>query len=285
MNIPLRIALLGTLSLLTGMLFAEEPATSLEAARPLVNRVVAAGTLVGTDLGSKRYQLGNVSDLVIDLQRGRVALLIFVNNDLPVDKPERTALPMSAVSFDGKAWQLKSRVNDQQIAAAKRFAYESTGLAFHRESVRQLRLAFGIDSDGGEPEAELDSRDKLALWSDVRESKLLDVNGAVAGNIEDLGIAPESGEILYAAIDMGQAGVERKFLYPVPLSAFVVTDASKPWRIELPQLELRDMDSFARDQWPTEVSRGWVEYVHVRYGNSERSGVQSKLKATSQRNE
>lgn len=157
MNTRIRVAVLGTLSVIAGTLLAEEP-TKLSQTQPKIERVVPAGSLIGSELNSKEHHLGTVSDYVIDLTTGHIALILVTNNDTPVDAPERTALPSAKVSFDGKAWQLTPDVSDLQV-------------------------------------------------------------------------------------------------------------------------ELQGMETFSRDKWSTEVSRGWVEYVHVRYGNSALSGVQTKFKA------
>ncbi|HUG66527.1 MAG TPA: hypothetical protein VMM76_02170 [Pirellulaceae bacterium] len=280
MNTQIRVAVLGILSVIAGTLLAEEPTTLPKTTQPKIERVVPAGSLIGSELSSKEHHLGTVSDYVIDLTTGHIALILVTNNDTPVDAPEQTALPSAKVSFDGKEWQLKSKLSETQLAAAKRFAHEGTGKTFHREGVRQLYLALGSEPYWAVTEKERYApRDQMALWSELRAIKLLDSHGAVAGAIEDIGIAPDHGQIAYAAVDVGQAGVARKSLYAVPLAAFVVPDVKAPWQIELTQVELQNMETFPRDKWPTEVSRGWVEYVHVRYGNSALSGVQTKLKA------
>jgi hypothetical protein len=35
-----------------------------------------------------------------------------------------------------------------------------------------------------------------------------------------------------------------------------------------------------KGEWPEEISRAWVEYVHVRYGRSPLGGVQRERRAT-----
>ncbi len=285
MNIRIRAALLGTLSLIVGTLFAEEP-TATPTIPPKIERVVGADSLIGSELKSETHHLGVVSDYVIDLATGHIALILVVNNDTPVDIPERMALAPSNLSFDGTYWRLADNVSDEQLATAKRISHEAADRISHRKAIRELYLALGCElywNTAAERQEPLG--DELSLWSELRQTKLVDSDGTVAGGLEDLGIAPNTGQIAYAAIDVGQSATAGNVLYAIPLSALVVPNLKKPWQIELALGELQSMETFPRDKWPTEVSRGWVEYVHVRYGNSALSGVQSKVKAESPREE
>jgi len=280
MNANLRIAILLILSVIAGIILADEAAKAAPATRPSITHVISAQSQVGKTFNSKQGAYGTVTDFVIDLQQGRVALIVFDDLRTSVAKSIRGVLPPSALYLDQNTWRIKPDVTEKQLAAAREFTVHVEKSGFQRDRIRDLRQVF--NSKAGEQNKAASTQrplGKLVLWSALRATKIMDEGDAVVGHVRDLGMSPETGEILYVAMNQDGEHQTSKNHFPIPLSAVVVDEQDKAWVIELPKQEIEERESVSSDTWPLKVSEAWIEYVHVRYGNSERSGVQTERKA------
>jgi len=116
----------------------------------------------------------------------------------------------------------------------------------------------------------------LALVSQLRELPIANAAGKRLGRIDDFALLLDKGLVGYAAVTMDEDAAQ---LFPVPLSAFVVTPEVEHWVLELPKDILAQTPRFNANAWPDKIDRGWVEYVHVRYGRSPFAGVREVLHA------
>ena len=101
------------------------------------------------------------------------------------------------------------------------------------------------------------------------------------GKVSDFAVATEQGLLAYVAMTCTCFGDAAEKYYPVPLSAFVVQPEADAWLLELPLEVLENTPAFRARSWPEKIDRGWVEYVHVRYGRSPFGGVRTQPHAES----
>jgi sporulation protein YlmC with PRC-barrel domain len=147
---------------------------------------------------------------------------------------------------------------------------------------RRLRLR---DADGKVYWREWSEQD--ASYAPLSLRKLIGTaihnnRGEDLGKIADFAIATEHGLLAYVAMTCTCFDDAADKLFPVPLSAFVVRPESRAWRLELPLEVLEGTKPFPVRQWPEKIDRGWVEYVHVRYGRSPFGGVRTQPQAEPQ---
>jgi sporulation protein YlmC with PRC-barrel domain len=117
--------------------------------------------------------------------------------------------------------------------------------------------------------------DAFTSLKSIRRVPVTNSKGDDLGTIADLAIARQTGLIAYAAMACSCLPDTADKLFPIPLSALMVKPNAQAWELELPIDVLAGTPTFPVDQWPEKIERGWVEYVHVRYGRSPFGGVRS----------
>ena len=116
---------------------------------------------------------------------------------------------------------------------------------------------------------QVNDRDLLVRASSLRNVAVVDDDGKPLGRINDFAITSR-GDIAYAGLAQGDKADR---LHPVPASAFIVPAGNSEWKLNLPQDIVNKTPTFTVASWPKTLDRGWLEYVHVRYGRSVFDGV------------
>lgn len=160
-------------------------------------------------------------------------------------------------------------VNGQPVVLA--------GTILHEGGSIQLR-----DRQGVANWPEWTERDENYVFASYRRTvgtKVHNVRGTHVATLKDFALARPNGVIAYVGLELaiGQSEERPKTdesLLQSPLTAFVVEPESCRWLLELPKDVLQTRNLFPADRWPKKIDRGWIEYVHVRYGRSALGGVQ-----------
>jgi sporulation protein YlmC with PRC-barrel domain len=98
------------------------------------------------------------------------------------------------------------------------------------------------------------------IGDDVRN-----VAGDDLGEVTDIMLDLETGNIAYAVIDTGGfLGLGGK-LFAVPWSAMSLDTDSREFVIDIDKAALEDAPGFDKDDWPDFSDRTWGESVHVYY--------------------
>lgn len=234
---------------------------------PELGAIQRASYLIGCEVAdSKQQSIGRLTDIAIDLEAGRVvALIVRSSHDTQADLvaiPARLARPgVMLIAAD---------LARTSLDKAPKLPHDKQSKHLTRAWAAELYQAFGQPSLWKESDR-LDYR--LTMLSTLFEVVVSNQAGKQLGRIEDAAIVLDKGLVGYLALSMHGQSAEKNKLYPVPLSAFVVEPNSGKWVLELPQGILADTPSFDANHWPEKIDRGWVEYVHVRYGRSPFAGV------------
>ncbi|QDU94274.1 PRC-barrel domain-containing protein [Lignipirellula cremea] len=104
---------------------------------------------------------------------------------------------------------------------------------------------------------------QFALLTNLQGKVIVDADGKPVGEVVDLALLERDGRIAYAGARFED---KRDHLHAIPLSAFVASPGSETWRLEVDEKVIENTPTFAPEDWPTQIDRAWVEYVHVRYG-------------------
>jgi hypothetical protein len=155
----------------------------------------------------------------------------------------------------------------QQVQTAPRLPKVATDLT---RSWAEIALShFNLAPYWKTEKDQVSDRDLLIRASTLRNMAVVDDDGKPLGRIYDFAITSR-GDIAYAGLAKGD-NAER--LHPVPASAFIVPGGNAEWRLDLPPDIVNNTPTFAAVDWPKTLDRGWLEYVHVRYGRSVFDGV------------
>ena len=216
---------------------------------------------------------GKITDLVLDLDAGRLAFVVVEGNKGVVGSADKLALPLGLfrdVATSHEPTLQGTPANWQAAPAIKVPQGEMT-----RKWAAGVFQSFGLSPYWNDKEQDASNADQLSSLSQLRNKAVRNGNGEPLGRINDFA-ATAGGEIAYA----GLARTEKaERLYPIPLSAFIALPGSADWQLNLPKEILENTPTFASGAWPTTLDRGWVEYVHVRYGRSGFDGIERQQKA------
>lgn len=282
-NVTVRVILfaLAALSFLSGSLVAQAvkpeersrgPRFANEQVRSTEGAIFRAGALEGAAVQTKDgNDAGKIHDLILDLDTGRVALLVLGGQEVGTGSTTVVA-PMSALrELDGKGEMI--RLSSEQIHTAPHppksngeITREWTGVALDHFGIAPYWNSEKLD-------VEISPRDVLPRASSMHNVVVTDQDGKELGRIVDFAVTAR-GDIAYAGLAMN--GDDQK-LHPVPLSAFVVPVGNSQWQLRIPRDIVANTPTFAVSNWPKSLDRGWLEYVHVRYGRSVFDGVNRSL--------
>jgi sporulation protein YlmC with PRC-barrel domain len=246
---------------------------------PTFKELRPASSVIGWQLRRGDNVVGTIDDLVFDLETSEVALLVIAEKD-GAGTTRYLAIPTAILEPVGRSARVASWVTDGMVEKARRVA-KQTDCATRGWAAEEYKT-FGRDPYWKEfrdqlfkenPQARFDEVEhRLELYSQLRNKKVVDNKGQMVGQIADFGIEPVSDSIAYAVL---QPSDKNALFNAIPLGAFVAQDDSNHWLIELGPEAITQQAKFEEWQWPTSTSRGWIEYIAVRYG---RSGLQTQRK-------
>lgn len=225
-------------------------------------------------------EVGTVVNLIVDPYYGQVASLV-VRPQPPIDRDRRLVLPWELVA-PVKSKYLRAQVTASDIEASslsltkqgsKPYTRTLSLAAFRHYS---LKPYWATDHDGKGTEGQ----DQFVMLSDLQNKVVKSPSDQRLGRISDIMIARADGKIVYTLFehqhtDAGQTITKQ---FPIPMAAFVVNPEAKDWYLELPESILDGTQIVEGADYPQEISRAWVEYLHVRYGGGVFGGVQRNFK-------
>lgn len=246
----------------------DNPRPANASGEPELGAIQRASYLIGCEVMDSRHEsLGRIADIALDLPSGRIAALIVERQD--GDKQVQIPLPPSIARLG--VMTVVADVTPEKLRQAPTFGGES-GQPLTRAGGAKVFKHFEQPVPWKQEQAER----PLALVSQIRELPIASAAGKRLGRIDDFALLLDKGLIGYAAVSVDEDAAQ---LFPVPLSAFVVTPEVEHWVLELPKDILAQTPRFNANAWPDKIDRAWVEYVHVRYGRSPFAGVREVLHA------
>ncbi|MBT8198907.1 MAG: PRC-barrel domain-containing protein [Acidimicrobiia bacterium] len=101
------------------------------------------------------------------------------------------------------------------------------------------------------------------VGNDVRN-----LDGDDLGDVKDLMIDVETGQVAYAVLDMGGfLGIGNK-LFAVPYGAMTLDTGSHAFVVNVDKETLRNAPGFDQDNWPDFSDRTWGSDIYSHYGIS-----------------
>ena len=128
------------------------------------------------------------------------------------------------------------------------------------------------------------TRDKLGMYAQpgsgpgpslmgadtLMGNDVYNADGEDLGDIKELMIDMQSGEVAYAVLSFGgMLGMGDK-LFAVPWAALKLDTVNKRFTLNVPKDRLKDATGFDKDNWPVMADNTWAMGVHQFYGTEHR---------------
>ncbi len=129
--------------------------------------------------------------------------------------------------------------------------------------------------------ATAEARDKSGVLkaSDVIGMKVQGIDGKKLGDIKDLVIDPQDGDIQYAVLDFGGLlGIKDKY-FAVPWEALQLDQDNKKLALDVSKKDLKKAPGFDKNNWPDLSQQQVVIYEFYEVPIPEQDNKQSKREA------
>lgn len=224
-------------------------------------------------------QIGDVVDLVIDPYWGKVALIV-VHTKSKNDNGQRIVIPLELVA-PFQTTNMKTSIAASEIEKKDTLIRNGESEPLTRKAIGDVFERYDVKPywHGKAQDGHRD-KERFVVFTEIQQQTVKTPAGEKLGRIDDVVFSEKDGKIVYTlfAHNHEKAHKTETRTFPIPLAAFVVPPESDRWLLELPETILDNTEDIKGSALPKQVSRGWVEYIHVRYGAGVFDGVQRSLK-------
>ncbi len=225
---------------------------------------------------------GVIGDIILDVQNGRVALLIIKRSNSAVNTIDSNAVAFEqfavvpSVIQDWKSDEpFELSIPLKQVQSSSAVVEQKSLTSFSESDLAAIYRHYEADlywksTKGNTAVPSLMSIDELdgKLIRDADRSKL--------GRIEEVLLAPDQHwSIAFLALSQFRDHGGSQDRIAIPLSALARRRSSSAWLLEISKEAKLPGETFIAGQWPTVIDAGWVEFTHVKYGASTDGGIQT----------
>ena len=265
--------------LVSSMTFAADDATASppESAGVEVefDDVVSASHIINAEVHDTDGEIiGSVADVVLDTEFGQLAF-ISIRNTKKVAKVDNVFfLPPSCLKNWSDDKGLKVNVSQQQIQDGR-----SKAKTLQPSLVFPSKLVALYERFGAKPywpsERVQDMRLHLVSIDEMDGRVVRDVDRKKFARVDDVLLTPDKNwKVAYLSLRDLAAVSDGEQRLAIPLAAFVRDSHSAGLTLEIPAESELLKETFKTGNWPKEINRGWIEFVHVKYGKATLSGLQ-----------
>lgn len=243
--------------------------------------VIPATDLVGTAVsGARGRALGEAEDLILDLETGQVAFVVVALSE--TQPSAYVAIPARFLRVDEQGVHLTAAPAEAKLDQARRLEANALETVFNRAWAMAEYSTFGEKpywaAERIAMSSAFDPKDyRLTRLSQAKGKSVESQEGNKIGSIADFAVLPEAMRLAYVVVRRPD---DQQHGYPIPLGAFTVPRVQGPWLVDVTEDALDNTPKFKTDAWPRKLDRGWIEFVHVRYGQAALGGVQHERRPT-----
>ncbi len=231
-------------------------------------RIQKASDLIGKSVENPRGEkLGEVQDLAVDGQRGRVAYVVLSFGGFMGVGEKWFAIPTAALTLpaDGKRFVLA--VEKDRLASAPGFEkdrWPSMGDATWATGVHDY---YGVQPywiSDGVTSIPADSRIQKA--SDIMGRSVQNDRGETLGEIKDLVIDPDRYRIAYVVLSYGGILGMGDKLFAIPTGVLQFPGTGEFAVLKVEKEHLKNATGFDKDNWPNLADPTMATGIHEFYG-------------------
>lgn len=233
---------------------------------PQETRAARATDLQGMTVKNRQGDtLGEIEELVLDVQDGRVAYVVLDVGGWFDLGGKHMAAPWNALALKPGAREITLNIDKDKLRQAPSFERTYGPDAVERAWLVDVHNFYGVPPY---PSLQVVTAEKISV-AQADTILGMDVDNAQGNNlgeIEDLMIDLQDGRIAYAGLAYGGWLGLGETMAAVPWQALKLNAAEREFTLNVDKEKLRGAPSFARDQWPQTLDRKWLSDVYAYYG-------------------
>lgn len=229
-------------------------------------RAVRASTLEGMTVKNQQGEtLGEIEDLMLDVQDGRIAYVVLDFGGWFDVGGKHVAAPWNALALKPGAQDIILNVDKEKLRQAPSFERTYTPDVVERAWLVDVYKFYGAPPH---PSLQVVTAEKIrvARAETVMGMDVENPQGNDLGEIEDLVFDLKDGRIAYAVMAYGGWLGLGENLAAVPWQALKLNTDEREFTLNVDKEKLRAAPSFAKDKWPQTLDRKWLSDVYAYYG-------------------
>lgn len=212
--------------------------------------ILKASSMKGRDiLNASNKKIGDIEELAIDEARGRIAYAI-VDLDGTVDRD--IVVPWAALRHEAAGCRIDVQ-GARGLEGAPVYTANAWPTMVNEEYGRPISEYYGVPAYGSDKSLPQGTAFTMIKLSDVVGMDIKSPTGDNLGEIEDLVLNPENGEIAYAALSFGGFLGFNDKLFAVPWDALAARkDGSVILSVDKDRL--KETPGFDKSHWPSSAN-------------------------------
>lgn len=204
-----------------------------------------ASKLIGYSVRDARgEEIGEIKDLALDTSQGRVVYAVVAAGGVMGVGGQLHAVPLDSFDMHAQDDALILNATEQQLSSAQDFDDDNWPLSPTWQSEGG---SSGAGMDGTSPTA---SAASIVKASEYLDKDVKGMNDEDVGDISDLAINMETGEIVYAVMERGGTLGVGDRLIAIPTDALSPGADDDELRISATEEQLQNAQGFTDENWP-----------------------------------
>ncbi|HEY3246489.1 MAG TPA: PRC-barrel domain-containing protein [Phycisphaerae bacterium] len=242
------------------------------------SRIQKASDLIKKNLkGQGGEDLGEAKDLAIDVERAKVAFVIVeLGKDVEGMKGKLVAIPFTALNLPGDAHDFvlvvdrgklggaptieKDKINKIDVNLANNIFTHYGQSPYWEGQLARRALGGGRTTD---IESESPGTLRIQKASDLFGKDVKNTGGEKLGDVKDLAIDPDHGQVPFVVVSVGTLGTK---WVAIPFSALSLPADAKNFNLDMSAERFKNAPTFERDQWGSMTDTNWNNNIYSFYG-------------------
>lgn len=200
--------------------------------------------LMGKDVrNAKNEDLGDINDLVIDLDTGRVQYVVLSFGGVLGMGDKLFAYPLAAFRISADRDELVLNVDQARLKNAEGF--EKSRWPNWNDPANRGKVARWFD-----PKAPVSTTGRYKRASEIMGSDVRDANGKDIGDVREVVVNTGDGAVRYAVIEFERGWFTADKYVVVPIQSLKRTGDKDEFIITRTRAELEKAPAFEKSKWP-----------------------------------
>jgi len=238
------------------------------------NEVVSASHMINAKVrDADGEMIGTVADVVLDTEFGELAFISVRNMEKVARIDNVFFLPPHCLESWNHDDGLSVNITREPIAHGRSKAKTLQPSLVFPGKLAELYQQFNAKPYWPAERAQ-DMRLNLVGIDEMDGRVIRDTHRQKFARVDDVLLAPDQNwKVAYLSLRDLAGLSDGKQRVAIPLAAFVRDSQSAGLTLEIPAESELLKETFVAGDWPKEIDRGWIEFVHVKYGRATLGGL------------